>query len=114
MRGCILALPPEPGWDSGSSTAKFWGSKLVRRPHGFGPLRLGQPRSGPRCIEGYWWQCQDAPAMRIFSTSPFCSFDKLGARPPKFLEFSFYSHKAEMERMVSALWGQVWDALKQI
>ena len=33
------------------------GSKLIRRRHGFGPLRLGQPRSGPRCIEGYSWQC---------------------------------------------------------
>ena len=41
------------------------GSKLIRRAHGFGPLLLGQllgqPRSGPRCIEGYSWQCQDAP-----------------------------------------------------
>ena len=41
------------------------GSKLIRRPHGFGPLRLGQPRSGPRCIEGYWWQCQDAPSGEV-------------------------------------------------
>ena len=29
------------------------GSKLIRRPHGFGPLRLGQPRSALPALTGY-------------------------------------------------------------